>query len=78
MNKQQQIAELNRQIKVGSELMQVAKQNHEVAARIVSEAQSALNELGGSKGQARKGSKHKLSEETKLKLKASLTNIKRV
>ena len=75
MNKQQHIDLLNRQIKIGFELMQVAKMNYKAAARSVSEAQSALKELGGSQGRARKG-KYELSEEEKIALKASLIKRK--
>lgn len=75
MNKQQHISILNRQIKIGEEIMQVAIQNYEAAARSVSEAKSALGELGASPGRARRG-KFQLSEETKLALRASITQVK--
>lgn len=73
MNKQQHITILKRQVKLGEELMQVAKQNFKAAARSVSEARSALVELGASNGPARKGKRITLTEEEKMSLKSSMT-----
>lgn len=76
MTKQQQIQFLSRQKKIGEELMQVAIQNYEAAARSVSEAVSALETLGASIGQPRKGRKE-LPEEVKLSLRAGLTKAQK-
>lgn len=73
--KQQHIALYKRQVKAGEEMMQVSQQNYETAARLVSEAKSALEELGAPKGQARKG-KNQLPDALKLKLTAGLTKLK--
>jgi len=74
MNKQQHIAMLKRQIKIGEDLMKVANQNYETAARSVSEAKAAMAELGASARQPRKGKKI-LSAETEIQLAARLTKI---
>lgn len=71
MTKSKHIAFLKKQIKIGEDIMLVAKQNYESAARSVSEAKSALLELGGSTGQARK-SKHELTEKEIIELRSKL------
>ncbi len=70
MNKTKQIEFYKTQLKTARELKAVAEQNYNIAARLESEAKSALEMLGASSGRSRKGG---LTEEQKLKLKASLT-----
>lgn len=77
MKKQQHIAILNRQVRIGEDMMQVAIQNYEAAALSVSEAKSALAELGAEPRRARKG-KFELPQEKKIALKAGLTKVKKL
>lgn len=75
MTKQQLIADKKRQLSLAEDNLRVAEQNKEVAARIVSELKTALNDMGVSEGRARKG-KVELPDDVKLKLKAGLTGKK--
>lgn len=73
MNIQQRKAAL-KQIADGAEtLMQVANQQMAIAARLKSEATTALNELGGSDGRRRKVKNSSLDSKSILDIKGSIT-----
>jgi hypothetical protein len=71
MNTTQKIQFYKKQLASSIEMKAVAMQNYQLAAQIESEAKSALALLGAKSGRSSKGIE--LSEEVKLKLKASLT-----
>lgn len=72
MNKRDKIASFKKILNSAKELKAVSEQNLNIAARLESEANSALMLLGATSGQTRKG-KHFLSNEEKISLLASLT-----
>ncbi|AWG26030.1 hypothetical protein [Flavobacterium kingsejongi] len=74
MNKTEQITFYKKQIKSAQTLIEVARQNMELAARFESEAKTALELLGARPERGRKV--YNLSEDKKLSLIASLTNKK--
>lgn len=76
MNKKQHIELLNRLIKTGEDMKQVAVQNYNAAERSVCEAKAALRELGAPEGRTRKG-KYELPDEIKMALKGGLTKVKK-
>lgn len=71
MNKGQAISFWKKQLKAATDCRTVAEQNLHLAARIESEATSALEALGANPGPALKGDA--LSPEQHLALTASLT-----
>lgn len=71
MNKVDQIKFYKHQLQISKELKQVALQNHNLASRIESEANSSLLMLGAT-GKAKKG-RDQLSEEMKISLLGNLT-----
>jgi hypothetical protein len=72
MNKKLLIQFYKTQLQTSQELKAVAMQNHNLAARLESEASSALKMLGASLGRTRKG-KNELSDEVKISLLGNLT-----
>jgi len=72
MNKAQEIAKWKRILSAATMTKAVAIQQVETAARLESEANSVLEELGAPKGPHRKV-KYELSAEEKLRLTASMT-----
>ncbi|KGO88069.1 hypothetical protein Q765_03160 [Flavobacterium rivuli WB 3.3-2 = DSM 21788] len=72
MNKQQAITHFKQIIAVAKQGKEVAMQNYNTATQLESEANSALEKLGVSPGQARKG-KHKLPDKDILKIRANFT-----
>lgn len=72
MDKRKQIAIYKQHLKIARDLKEVAKQNYETAARLESEAITALEELGVQQERARKG-KDVLSASVKVSLIANLT-----
>ncbi|MFP9099103.1 hypothetical protein ACLI09_08615 [Flavobacterium sp. RHBU_24] len=72
MNKAHEIAKWKRLREAAAMTKAVALQQYETAARLESEADTALAELGAPKGPRRKV-KHELSDAEKLRLTASMT-----
>lgn len=72
MNITDQISFYTTQKNSAQQLKEVARQNLSIAAQLESEATRALELLGAKPGRTRKGATE-LSEETKIKLTASLT-----
>lgn len=72
MNKQQTIAHYKQIEQAAIRLEAVAEQELKAAARLKSEAQAALAELGGSTGRGRKV-KYELTAEEEIDLISSLT-----
>lgn len=72
MSKKDKIKFFKQQLASSREMMGLAMQNYNLAARLESEANSALHELGAPEGQGRKV-KYSLSENEKLSLISNLT-----
>ncbi len=72
MTKRDQISFYKRQVKTSEELKEVAMQNYNLAARLETEARSALLELGAKEGQGRKV-KYELPNDVKASLLGNLT-----
>lgn len=70
MNKKEKITSLKKIISSAQEIKAVCEQNLSIAARLESEANSALLVLGAPTGQARKS---KITPEQKIKLISNLT-----
>lgn len=73
MTKREKELKYKKMIAMAQNLKAVAEQQMIMATRIESEAKSALDELGVSTGQARRGKTDVLSESDKLELLGSLT-----
>lgn len=69
MNKRDQIKNLKNNLRMAEANLLVARQNLEVATRLGSEAQAALERMGARPERARKG---ELSDQEKLALMASM------
>ena len=77
MNKSEKIKTFNQIAESAANLEQVARQAMALAARLKSEANSALAELGNDAGQTRKGKKgYEMPEHMRLAALGSLTSGK--